>query len=430
MRPFCVLALAVTLLAPAAAGLDATYEVPDGLPVPEHVYKGGFVVAMQFAADGTLVWAELDGAVRMLREGETKAENLYEVPAVRGPEWGVTGLALDPDFVENRRVYVAYTWGAEGVDPGTDEASGEMRVVRLDADGEALIYKVEATRSHNSGRLLEHDGLLFFSNGEHTVVGGSKEERERAQDPGHVAGKVLRMTFDGKPAPGNPHATDARFDPYVYSMGHRNPFGLAWDDVRDRLVLSDPGPECCEEINAVEPGGNYGWPVCRGPCDPAREGITDPLVYYPKVITPVGMAAVAGEYYVAGFNTKEVRRAYDTGAGWTDEVVAVNDAGILDVEASLDGKTLWLGTWNGLWAFPTPAPRSEPPAKEDPPADDPPVDAPPVDEPPAEDPPATGTSPANGTPKEALPPAVGKSTPLPGFAAVLAGLAAFALRRR
>lgn len=416
MRRIVVLALA--LLVPPSGALPASYEVPEGLPEPEHVLEGGFVVAIEFAKDGSVVWAELDGAVRMLPPGAADDVKLYEVPALRGPEWGVTGLALAPDFVDSRTLWVVYTTGPPGTDPSREDVSGEMRLSRLDASGETILYTIEATRSHNSGRVLYHDGTLFLSNGEHTQGSGPTANKMRAQDKGDINGKILRMTLDGKPAAGNPYETDPAFEPYVYSMGHRNPFGLAWDETRDRLVMSDPGPDCCEEVNAIVPGGNYGWPVCKSVCEPAREGIEQPLVDYPQVVTPVGLAVVGREYFLGGYNTNEVRRIYETPAGWTDEVVGLVEAGLLEVEASPDGKTLWFGTWNGLWRMPTPAPRGDaPPLQEEPPVEEPPVGGPPVDEPPA-----------NETPRESMPPVVGKGVPLPALVAVLAF--ALAARRR
>lgn len=432
MRPLPALVVVLLAAAPVAAALDASYDVPTGLPTAEQVVEGGFVVAMEFASDGTLVYGELTGAIEALAPGAEKPERLYSVPAIRGMEWGLTGLTLAPDFPESKTLYVAYTTGPEGVDPNADDAKGTMKVVRLDPAGETVLFTIEATRSHNSGRLLLHDGLLFFSNGEHTTGSGSKEQRMLAQDPGHLHGKILRMTVDGEPAPGNPYETDPNYDPYVYSMGHRNPFGLAWDHERDRLVMSDPGPECCEEINVIEPGGNYGWPVCRGVCDPPRPGITDPLVFYPKVITPVGMAVVGREYFTGAFNSNEIRRAYETTEGWTDEIVGLIEAGPLDIEASPDGSELWVGTWNGVWKLPTPEPRTDaPPPEETPPVEEPPVEEPPVDEPPVDGPPVD-EPPTDGDPepRETLPPAVGKGVPLPALLAVGALALAAARRRR
>lgn len=333
-----VLALA-TLAAPAAAQ-------PEAVPV---VRNGGFAVAIEVASDGTLVWGILTGEIMRLDPGETTARKIHTVKTMQGYEWGLTGLALAPDFLETGDFYVAFVDPENTTDPFQDNISGTMRIVRVHEGKETLVYAYEATRGHNGGRVLLHDGLLYVTNGDHKA-----DEGRRSQDPGAEEGKLLRMTLDGKPAPGNPAETDPAWHPYAYSMGHRNPFGIAYDSVRDRVIVSDPGQIGKEEVNAIQKGGNYGHPVCRGPCNPPRPEFIEPLFTYMTPVTPVGIEAVGADYYVALFNNGQVQRLVETPGGWVNETYYEHDQGLFDLAASPDGKWLYVGAWNGLYRIPLP----------------------------------------------------------------------------
>lgn len=414
----------VLLAAPLAAALEGSYESPEEQPEMERVFEGGFITAFEFAADGKIVVAELTGTVREWDPATGKKRALVATGALTGPEWGLTGLALDLDHATNGAFYTMYTWGPNGTDPTKDDVTGELRVSRWEAGKETIVYTGTATRSHNGGRILVVGDQLFVTLGEHTRGEEPMEKRMAAQDPATHAGKVLRMTLDGKPYPGNPAETDPRFDPYVYAYGLRNPFGIAWDPKREVLLVPDPAQDKNEEVNLVEKGKNYGWPVCVGPCATPRDDLVDPIVLYPQVITPLGGGVVGLDYYIGGFNENEVRRIHETPEGWTDEIVAKVDAGMLDVDASPDKRWIYVGTWNGLWRFPTPQVSldtldDEPPGDDPPEDDDPPTnDTPPVDDPPEDD----------GLPDNL---ATGGSTPGAGiFALVAAAAAVAALRRR
>lgn len=338
-----VLFLVLPTVAAAPSGVG-TREKPTEPLVAETVVAGGFAVAMTFAPDGTLYWADLEGDVyRTTTDGKTK--EIFHVNATRGPEWGIMGITLPPDHPETGDVLLSYVNAPPGVNVSAADAKGTLRIVRVHDGVENLIFSYEATRGHNGGRILVHDGLLFVSNGDHKVP-------EAVQDPARMEGKILRMTLDGKPAPGNPHEKDPAWHPLAYSTGHRNPFGMEWDPVRKHLVISDPGQTKDEEINAIVPGGNYGHPVCTGPCDPPRAGMTDPLLYYNYSVTPVGMAVVASDYYVGTYNMRELRRVFETADGWRDQIVYIHDNGLLDVEASPDGKWVYFGAWNGIYRVP------------------------------------------------------------------------------
>ncbi|MGH3588106.1 MAG: PQQ-dependent sugar dehydrogenase, partial [Pseudonocardia sp.] len=164
-------------------------------------------------------------------------------------EAGVLGLAVSPEFAEDSFVFVYFT------------SPEDNRVVRMKYNGrrlgapEVILAGIPSGFVHDGGRLeFGPDGYLYVSTGE-------TGEEQLAQDRSSPAGKVLRITMDGDPAPGNP----VRGSP-VWTMGHRNVQGLAFDD-QDRLWASEFGANTWDELNRIEKGRNYGWPLVEGKGD-------------------------------------------------------------------------------------------------------------------------------------------------------------------
>jgi glucose/arabinose dehydrogenase len=181
------------------------------------------------------------------------------------------GLALDPQFGQTRFVYVAHTYRA---------AKGRLqnRLVRLREDpktskgslDKVLIDNVAGANNHDGGRVkFGPDGKLYWTMGD-------AQTASLAQRLSSLNGKILRLNADGSIPADNPFSNS-----YVYSYGHRNPQGLAWQPKTQRLYSTEHGPSgfqgCCrDEINYIEPGKNYGWPEIRG--DETREGMVAPVI--------------------------------------------------------------------------------------------------------------------------------------------------------
>lgn len=221
--------------------------------------------AIALAADGRIFVTERAGRIRIVRAGRLEPEPCAVVDVWQSPSRtnaaGLLGLALDPDFGRNHFVYICYTY----------QAGGETwnRVVRMtERDGRGIVDRVildriHASASHAGGRILfGPDGLLYIGTGD-------SGKAERAQDRTSRAGKILRITRDGgipsgNPIPGSP----------VHSLGHRNVQGFGWHPKTKRLYATEHGPTaregCCrDELNVIEPGRNYGWPIVTGaPGDP------------------------------------------------------------------------------------------------------------------------------------------------------------------
>lgn len=256
--------------------------VAEGLEVPWDLV---------IADDGTLFVTTRPGKIITLKDGVQTTIFTMDDPFYQDGEGGLLGLTLDPDFQENGYLYVYHTY-REG-------RSIQNRVIRLIyKDGTAsfdrvLLDGIPGARNHNGGRIrFGPDGYLY-------ITAGDRYEPSMAQDPDSLGGKILRIAKDGSipednPFPGSP----------IYSMGHRNPQGLAWHPVTGQLYASEHGQTAHDEINRIEPGANYGWPIIEG--DRTAEGMKTPLIHSGQVTwAPSGMTFVEsgpwkGKLVVAG----------------------------------------------------------------------------------------------------------------------------------
>jgi len=241
-----------------------------------------------FLPDGTAVISERDSA--LLRTiapgpGAGRAGTLGKVPdVVPGGEGGLLGLALSPDFATDRYLYAYFT-------SASDNRIARLRLEEsagvLELGGPEVIFTgIPKASTHNGGRIrFGPDGLLY-------VGTGDSQRRGQPQDPDALGGKILRITPEGRPAPGNPIAGNP-----VYSLGHRNVQGLAWDSA-GRLWASEFGPDVDDELNLIVPGGNYGWPEVTGA--PHRSGFLDAKVVWPSTAdsSPSGLEIVGDTAYL------------------------------------------------------------------------------------------------------------------------------------
>jgi glucose/arabinose dehydrogenase len=188
---------------------------------------------------------------------------------------------------------------------------------------------------HNGGRIaFGPDKMLYAGTGE-------SGERGLAQDRKSLGGKILRMTPDGEPAPGNPFD-----DSVVYTYGHRNVQGLAWDD-EQRLFASEFGQDTWDELNAIEPGANYGWPDAEGTSDDAK--FHNPLAqWHTDEASPSGIAYAEGSIWMAGLKGERLWRVPldGTKASADPQSFLKGKYGRLRTVAAAGGDRLWLTTSN------------------------------------------------------------------------------------
>ena len=208
--------------------------------------------SLAFAPDGRLFFTERPGRVRVIEDGELVPEPWARIRAAPRGEGGLLGLALDPDFSRTGYVYVYYTH-RDGAGRLVNRVSRLREVEGMGGDEEVLLDGIPGARNHNGGRLrFGPDGWLY-------ITTGDAGDGPLAQDPGSLAGKILRLDPNGhipgdNPFPGSP----------VYSYGHRNPQGLDWHPETGTMVATEHGPSAHDEVNVIVPGGNYGWPLVSG----------------------------------------------------------------------------------------------------------------------------------------------------------------------
>lgn len=347
------LAALATLALAALAALPAL-SAPVVLPVPgtaaglgaERILGGlSFPVNVAFAPDGRLFFAEKDtGDIRVVVDGRLRERPVAHVDVLSSAEQGLLGLALDPRFPAEPWLYVYYS----------DPATLANRLMRIRIGGgsterQPLLDLLTTERGyHNGGDLaFGTDGTLF-------VAVGEVHEPQRAQDPNDLGGKILRLNPDGSIPKDNPFGPD---NP-VYSLGHRNSFGLCVDPANGQLWETENGPTSDDELNRIEAGGNYGWPDQLGPGGAPR--FIDPIVDFPQVIVPTGCAMWRGALYFGAYGNGLLYRV--RGLSTPDaEAVVVRDmgAGVTDLQVGPDGN-LYVSTADAIWRLETPATSTPP----------------------------------------------------------------------
>lgn len=276
--------------------------------------------AMAFLPGGDYLVSMKAGEVRRI-----SAEGEVGEPIAGGPatwfagQGGYFDIALAPDFSKSSLVYLAYAGG--------DRRANRTTIMRARLAGNRFedaktIFAASPdkdTSAHYGGKLLFlADGTLLLTTGD------GFEYREAAQSAHSHLGKVIRINADGSAPEGNPYAAGGG-DPLVYSLGHRNPQGLALDPATGAIYLHEHGPKGGDEVNLIKPGHNYGWPAVSygvnysgalvSPFTQAP-GITDPLHYWVPSIAPSGLVFYTGKAFpewqgdllVGALVDREVRR--------------------------------------------------------------------------------------------------------------------------
>lgn len=254
--------------------------------------------------DGRLLVTQKAGTMRIVTLDGALSSPITGIPTVDpNGQGGLLGLCLDPDFATNRMIYWVF---AEAVTGGnqTSVAKGKLSADDKTIEGAVVIYRANpayAGDKHYGGRILfDQTGNLIVSTGERSDL----PTRPLAQSVTAALGKVIRITKNGQAATGNPTFTGAGALPELYSIGHRNPQGLAISPVSGELWLSEHGPRGGDEINRVKAGANYGWPTITygieydgkpiGDAIQKKEGMEQPVYYWDPVISPSGMTFYTG----------------------------------------------------------------------------------------------------------------------------------------
>lgn len=259
----------------------------------------------------------------------TAAGGVREVGRIEGVtpagEGGLLGIA-----VHEEHLYVSLTAG----DRNRIERfplSGEPGALAL-GDAETVLDGIPAAVNHNGGRIaFGPDGMLYATTGD-------AGEPDDAQDPDSLAGKILHLTPDGQVPDDNPFPAS-----FVYTLGHRNPQGLAWD-ADGVLYASEFGQNTWDELNVIEAGGNYGWPEVEGIAE--RSGFIDPVQQWtPAEASPSGLTVADGRLFIANLRGERLRSVPLADLGAATVHLAGDYGRLRDAVTAPDG-TLWLITSN------------------------------------------------------------------------------------
>ncbi|MFI0964767.1 PQQ-dependent sugar dehydrogenase [Streptomyces sp. NPDC021080] len=282
---------------------------------------------------GLLVSSRDKGTITRIDEKTGAKTLLGEVPGVApAGEGGLLGIALSPDYASDHMVYAYLT------------TASDNRIVRMLYDGrrppgdqlgapDTIFKGIPKGMIHNGGRIaFGPDRMLYAGTGE-------TGDRGLAQDKKSLGGKILRMTPEGEPAPGNPFPGSV-----VYSYGHRNVQGLAWDD-KQRLWASEFGQDTWDELNQIKPGDDYGWPVVEGIGHNPK--YHDPIVqWHTDEASPSGIAYAGGSVWMAALRGQRLWRIplNGTKASAPPEAFLKDRYGRLRTVVSAGGDRLWLTT--------------------------------------------------------------------------------------
>lgn len=300
---------------PNVPGAEPAFPQQTRAPAMEQIYD----LSVETFADGlTYPWGIADlpgdagylvterpGNLRLVSpEGEV-GEPIAGVPEVIAEsQGGMLDVVLGPDFETDRLVYLTYAKPVDG-QFATAAARGRLSEDMTELTEVEDIFVQEPaspTPMHYGSRILfDEAGHVYITVGEHF----SEEQRDLAQDPSALYGKVLRLNADGSIPQDNPFADGEGGHPAVWSWGHRNPQGAVMLD--DQLWIIEHGPKGGDELNRIEPGTNYGWPVVSyginyddtevGTGETAQEGMEQPVYYWDPVIAPAGSLVYDGEMF-------------------------------------------------------------------------------------------------------------------------------------
>lgn len=317
------IAISLVALLSAAGSADAQDALETGaayrtVPVAEGLNHPW---SLTFMPDGSMLIVELAGNIRLVRNGALSPDPISGAPDVYfESQGGLFDVLLDPDFAENRLVYLSYAHGTPG--------ENRTRVARAHFDGTSLselevIFDAVPTKDtpvHYGGRMLFlPDGSLLVT------IGDGFDYREMAQKLDADFGKIIRINRDGSVPDDNPFKGREGARPEVWTYGHRNMQGILFDEATGRVYGHEHGPQGGDEINIIEAGKNYGWPVITYGLDysgarisPYTEyaGMEQPLLHWTPSIAPAGFTLYRGsvfpewegDLFVGALAAKHLRR--------------------------------------------------------------------------------------------------------------------------
>ncbi|MFF2330268.1 MULTISPECIES: PQQ-dependent sugar dehydrogenase [unclassified Streptomyces] len=322
---------ASTALPPAKGSVTVVSTLTEGLDSPWGL--------AELPGGDLLVSSRDKGTITRIDGKSGKKTLLGTVPGVApGGEGGLLGLAVSPTYGADHLVYAYFTTASDNRIARMQYDENGTTPGQLLGAPDTILRGIPKGSIHNGGRIaFGPDHMLYAGTGETGDTG-------LAQDKKSLAGKILRMTPDGQPLHGNPEA-----DSVVYSYGHRNVQGLAWDEHK-QLWASEFGQDTWDELNRIVPGGNYGWPEVEGKA--GKRGFIDPVAQWKtSEASPSGIAFAEGSIWMAGLRGERLWRIPLSGRADGESLAAPQaflkgKYGRLRTVLAAGGDKLWLVTSN------------------------------------------------------------------------------------
>ncbi len=352
---------AIWLLSTACSGSDAPVRIGKTFVVtPVANFEEPW--AMTFLPDGRLLVTEKKGALRLLNVESKQVGDIAGVPEVAyGGQGGFGDVILHPQFASNSIVYVSYSEAGQGADDkGTNGAAVARARLVLDASGGGKLSDFTviwrqvpkvASRGHWGHR------LAFGPDGKLWITSGERQQFTPSQDMKGNLGKVVRLNDDGSVPSDNPFFAQGGVTAQIWSLGHRNPLGIAFAP-DGKLYVHEMGPRDGDELNVIEKGANYGYPIVSNgdhydgrpiPDHVTRPEFKAPLVTWTPVISPAGFIIYSGKMFpdwtgngfIGGLSSQALVRVEFTNGGARE--VQRFDMGkrIREVEQGPDG-AIWV----------------------------------------------------------------------------------------
>lgn len=262
----------------ANAPITDTITTADGVRVGVQTLLTNLQVpwSLAFLPDGRMLFTERVGRVRVVQNGTLLAQPALTLTDVRAVgEGGALGITIHPNFAQNRFVYLAYTaTRGDGVPVNRiaryRESNGTL------TSGVVILDNITAANSHNGSRLrFGPDGKLY-------ITMGDAAAQDLAQTLSSLNGKILRLNDDGTTPADNPYGSP------VWTWGHRHPQGIDWNPATGEMWATEHGARGNDEVNLIERGRNYGWPVIQGP--QTRPDMVTPVLFFNPAVAPSGLS--------------------------------------------------------------------------------------------------------------------------------------------
>jgi len=357
----CVAVLAASLASAGYAGEAAPAAAPAPFQVTE-VGKFSEPWAMSFLPDGRLLVSEKKGALKLVALGSgaaaSKVGDIRGVPVVdHGGQGGLGDVVLHPQFASNGLVYLSYAEAGEGDTRGAAVVRAKLALDNQGGGSLSDVNLIWRQVAKVTGRGHYGHRIAFGPDGKLWISSGDRQKFDPAQDMQSNMGKILRLNDDGSVPADNPFAPQGGVAAQVWSLGHRNPLGIAFD-AQGRLWQQEMGPAGGDELNLVERGRNYGYPIVSNgdhydgrtiPDHDTRPEFEAPKITWTPAISPAGLMVYSGSafpawngnLFIGGLSAKALVRIEVDGTGAREAARYDMGERIREVEQGPDGN-LWL----------------------------------------------------------------------------------------